>query len=135
VVLPPQLALKVVAGALFLLCLPVVLQLLPEASPLAGRRTTGERAGLEQAGFAAVRVLLWVPQCGLFASVFFPPGSDDRIGLLRFGAAMLGAAVVAVALSLLIRRRPAVARLLYLRVALPLALLAVLLAAAVAMFT
>lgn len=134
VVLPAQLALKVVSGALFLLCLPALLQLLPETAPQGVPGTGGERPGLEQAGFAAVRVLLWLPLCGLFASVFFPPGGDDGGGLVRFLAPTLGAAAVGLALAVLISRRSGAMRLVYLRLAPLLALLAIVLAAAVALY-
>lgn len=112
-----QLPLKLVAAALFLICLPVLLQLLPEASPASG-------------GFRSVRTLLWLPLCGLFASVFMPPGAGEAPELLRFAAATVGSAAAAILIAMALTRWGLLpARRLYLRVALPLALLAVGLAA------
>jgi hypothetical protein len=135
VVLPAQLALKVVAGTLFLLCLPVLLQLLPQAAPQGTPGAVALDPSGEQAGFAAVRVLLWMPQCGLFASVFFP-GGEDALGLLRFLVSTLAAAAMAIALALVVTRwRPAWAPVLYFRLVPPLVALALLLAVAVAVYT
>jgi hypothetical protein len=127
VLLLSQLPLKILAAALFLVCLPVLLQLLPEAAPAGSE---GEaRPGLERTGFASLRMLLWLPLCGLFASVFVPPAADDALDLLEFAAATLGAAAAAIVLAMVVTRwRLLSARLLYMRVALPLALVALLLA-------
>jgi hypothetical protein len=135
VVLPAQLALKVVAGALFLLCLPVLLQLLPQAAPQGTPGAVLLDPSGDQAGFAAARALLWMPQCGLFASVFFP-GAEDALGLLRFLASTLAAAAVAIALALVVTRwRPGWAPVLYFRLVPPFVALALLLAVAVAVYT
>ena len=135
VVLPAQLALKVVAGTLFLLCLPVLLQLLPQAAPQGTPGTVLLSPSGEQAGFAAARALLWMPQCGLFASVFFP-GAEDALGLLRFLAVTLAAAGAAIGLALVVTRwRPGWAPVLYFRLVPPLVALALVLAVAVAIYT
>ena len=129
-VLVGQLPLKVVAAALFLLCLPVLLQLLPEAAPeyLRGAAEEG-RSRREGAGFRVVRMLLGLPLCGLFASVFVPPGADEPLALIEFAAATVGAAGAAILLATALTRwRLLPTRLLYVRVAMPLALAALLLA-------
>lgn len=99
--LDPILPVKVACGLLYLLCLPALLHLIPESAPQgvpggAGRRPTG----LEGAGFSALRLLLWLPYCGLFASIFFPSGGDDALDLLRFLGLVAGAAAISVAISL-----------------------------------
>jgi hypothetical protein len=131
VLLLSQLPLKILAAALFLVCLPVLLHLLPEAAP-EGVPGSGEGAGKgpEGTGFAAVRALLWLPLCGLFASVFVPPAGDDARDLVAFAAVTLGAAGAAILLAMALTRwRLLPARLLYLRVAAPVALTALFLAA------
>jgi hypothetical protein len=127
----PQLPLKLVAAVLYLLCLPVLLRLVAEAAP-AGTSGSGEEDSrrLRQASFAGVRVLLWLPLCGLFASVFLPPGGDDAVALVGSAAATVGAAAAAIlATAALARWRLLPAGRLYFRVGLPLALVALVLAA------
>jgi hypothetical protein len=116
VAVPAQIPLKVAAAALYLLCLPAVLQLLPETAP--------------RPGPALARAALWLPLCGLFAGVYLQPASDDLAGIARFAAEVVIAAVVAVALAVILHRTkvrtlywPAIAALS--TVALALALLAV----------
>jgi hypothetical protein len=89
VVVPSAMPLKVAAGLLALLCLPALLRLAPadEADP-----------------DAAARLPLWLPVCGLWVSLFLPPSADDAGGLLRFLAATLATAAVAIGLSLASRR-------------------------------
>jgi hypothetical protein len=72
--------LKLAAGLLYVLCLPGLLGLV---GPREERKTPA-------------RLLLWLPFCGLFASLLFPPAPDDLLGLARF----LGACLVAAALAL-----------------------------------
>jgi hypothetical protein len=62
----------------------------------AGRRP----ASPEATGFSALRLLLWLPYCGLFASLFFPPGGNDPVELLRYLGLVAGTAAIAVALAL-----------------------------------
>jgi hypothetical protein len=131
VLLLSQLPLKILAAALFLVCLPVLLHLLPEAAP-EGVPGAGEVAGRgsEGTGFAGVRMLLWLPLCGLFASVFIPPAGDDALDVVEFAVVTLAAAGVAILLAMVLNRWGLLrTRLLYLRVAAPLALAALLLAA------
>ena len=131
VVLLAQLPLKVLAASLFLICLPVLLHLLPEVAP-EGAPGAGEElgGGLERRGFMGMRMLLWLPLCGLFASVFVPPASDGALDLLEFAAATLGAAGAAILLAVALTRwRLLSAGRLYFRIGLPLALAALLLAA------
>jgi hypothetical protein len=129
-VFPALLPLKIACGALYLACLPPLLQLLPEAAPQGSPGAPGRRSpSTEEAGFTMVRALLWVPYCGLFASLFFPPSADDLPGLLRFLALTIGVAAITVALAgNLARRPPGATQALYLRLALPFAAFAVLVA-------
>ncbi len=122
IVVPALLPLKLACAVLYLLCLPVLLHLAAEAAPqgLPGHASPAGPS-LEQAGFTAVRVLLWLPYCGLFASVFLPPG-DDLAGLARFAGGTVLAALAAVGLGVLLRRsRAHTARRLYLRLVVPFA--------------
>jgi hypothetical protein len=76
-----------------------------------------------------VRTLLWLPLCGLFASLFVPL-PDDAAGLARSAAATLGAGAIAILVAVALNRwRLFPVRLFYLRVAAPLALVVLLLAA------
>ena len=61
----------------------------------AGRRPPG----LEGSGFSALRLLLWLPYCGLFGSVFFAIGGDDTIDLLRFLGLVAGCAAIGIAIA------------------------------------
>lgn len=87
-----QLPLKALSGLLYVVCLPALLQLVGE-SPL--------NAGASAAG---TRVLLWLPLCGLGVSLFLPPATDDAGGSLRFVAATMGVALIAIALAATLRR-------------------------------
>jgi len=129
VVLGDQLPLKLACGVLYLACLPALLMLLPESAPQGPPGALARARTPEEGGFIALRVLLWMPTCGLFASLFFPL-ADDALGLLRFLLVSLGAAAVAIAVAANLTRRPAgVTRLLYERLALPFAGFAVVVAA------
>jgi hypothetical protein len=90
ITVPIQLPVKVAAAALALLCLPAMLQLVPETRP----RTA-----------AVAAFALWLPGCGLFASVFLPPAAADVGGLALFGAETIAAAGVAVVLAAVLRLR------------------------------
>jgi hypothetical protein len=126
---PSLLPLKLACGGLYLLCLPVVLQLIPEAAPQGAPGAAGRsRRSAEQAGFGLVRLLLWLPYCGLFASLYFAPSIDDPVGLLRFFVISAGAGAIAIAIAAnLIRRPPAATQSLYTRVVLPFAGITILL--------
>jgi hypothetical protein len=122
VAVPAAIPLKIGSAVLYLLCLPMLLGLVPE----------GER----QREVSLARALLWLPLCGLFAAVFFPPAPDSPLGLLRFAALTLAAAGAAVLIAALARRRQnSPAALLYLRVAPALAALVLLLAVVTAVLT
>jgi hypothetical protein len=122
VAVPAAIPLKIGSAALYLLCLPMLLGLVPE----------GERQG----GVSVTRALLWLPLCGLFAALFFPPAPDSPGGLLRFAALTLATAGAAVLIGALARRRqPFPSALLYLRVAPALAALVLLVAAATAVLS
>jgi hypothetical protein len=129
-VFPQLLPLKIACAVLYLGCLPVLIQLLPEAAPQGSPGAPGRTSpSAEAAGFAVVRALLWVPYCGLFASLFFPPSPDDLLGLARFVALTLGTAAVTVALAgNLARRPPGATQAIYRRLALPFAAFAVVVA-------
>ena len=112
---------KIASGLLYLFCLPVLMQLIPEAAPQGLPAASGRRdPGLEAAGFELVRVLLWLPYCGLFASLFFPPFGDDALGLIRFLGVTAGAAAVAIFIAAnLVRRTAATTSRLYIWVVVP----------------
>ena len=108
VLVPGLLPLKLTSAILYLLCLPALLQLMPGSAPqgLPGDASQGT-PGLERAGFRVLRVLLWLPYCGLFASLYIPPPSDDAAGLVRFAATTWVAAAIAIALTSALNRRAA----------------------------
>jgi len=109
---PAQLPLKVGSAVLYLVCLPGVLQLLPDLAPGAGPEREAQPAG--------GRLLLWLPMCGLFASLFLPPAPADVLGTVRFLAVCGAAAAAAIGLGAGLAGR-AVPAGHYLRVAVPLA--------------
>ena len=111
VLVPALLPLKVACGALYLLCLPALLRLWPFAPP-GDRRLRRRREG--------ARALCWFPYCGLFTTLFFPPPTDDALGLLRFigVTALVGGAVIGGGLFMQ-WRGVVLARRLYRRVVLP----------------
>ena len=87
---------KLASGFLYLLCLPALLRLWP-LTPASDRRS--------QPRFDMVRALCWLPYCGLFTTLFFPPPVDDALGILRFfGITLLVAALCIVAGVLMVRR-------------------------------
>jgi hypothetical protein len=114
VAVPAELPLKLAAGLLALLCLPALLQVMPGATPGDGTERADEAV--------AVRTFLWLPLCGLFASLFFPPGADDLGGVLRFLAITLGTAAVGIGLAAVVARWGAGARRLSPRAMAPVAL-------------
>lgn len=90
VVVLAALPLKVTAGLLALLCLPALLPL---------QTSAGEGHELARA-----RLLVWLPLCGLFVSLWFPPGPDDLGGALHFLTATLAAAAAAIGLAFATQR-------------------------------
>jgi hypothetical protein len=128
VVLGPLVPLKIACGVLYLGCLPALLMLLPEAAPQGPPGSVVRGRVPEETGFTIVRVLLWMPYCGLFTSLFFP-SSNDVLGVVRFLLGTAGAATLGIALASNLARRPAgITRALYVRLALPFAGFAVLVA-------
>jgi hypothetical protein len=114
VLVPALLPLKVASGVLYLLCLPALLRLWPFAPP--GDRRMRQRLD-------AGRSLCWFPYCGLFTTLFFPPPSDDLLGLVRFfGITALVALVLIGGGVVMQRRSAAIARALYTRAVAPYAL-------------
>jgi hypothetical protein len=113
VLVPGLLPVKVACAFLYVLSLPALMRLWPLAPP-ADRR--------EKRRLDGGRILTWFPYCGLFATLFVPPPSDDGFGLVRFfGVTFLVAAVV-IALGVLMRwRGEAGARGLYTRAFAPFA--------------
>jgi hypothetical protein len=107
--LNPGLPVKVASGLLYLMCLPALLHLIPESAPQGVPGGAGRRApGLEGSGFSALRLLLWLPYCGLFVSLFFAVGGDDVVDLLRFLGLVAGTAAIGVAISVNLIYRGAV---------------------------
>jgi hypothetical protein len=128
VVLGPLVPLKIACGLLYLGCLPALLMLLPEAAPQGPPGSVVRGRVPEETGFTIVRALLWMPYCGLFSSLFFP-STDDALGLVRFLLVTGGAAGIGIALAANLARRPAgITRALYVRLALPFAGFAVVVA-------
>jgi hypothetical protein len=106
---------KVASGFLYLLCLPALLRLWPLTPP-------SERRA--RARFDTVRVFCWLPYCGLFTTLFFPPPADDALGLLRFfGITAAVTALCVVAGVLMVRRGAETVRGLYRRAVAPYAAL------------
>ena len=115
VVVPSLLPVKVASGFLYLLCLPPLLRLWPVAPP-ADRRARPR--------FNTTRALVWIPYCALFATLFFPPQTDDLAGLARFAGIVAGAALITILAGALLSRRGAErARGLYSRAVTPYSLL------------
>jgi hypothetical protein len=107
--LGPGLPIKVAAALLYLLCLPTLLHLIPEAAPQGVPGGAGRRPpGLEGSGFGALRLLLWLPCCGLFVSLFFPVGGDDPVDLVRYLGLVAGTAAIGVAIAVNLIYRGAV---------------------------
>jgi hypothetical protein len=91
---------KVACGFLYLLCLPALLRLWP-LTPPSDRRA--------QPRFDTTRALCWLPYCGLFATLFFPPSADDFLGVLRFFGITVATAALSIVGGVLMSRRGAVA--------------------------
>ena len=89
---------KVASGFLYLLCMPALLRLWP-LTPASDRRS---RPRLD-----TVRALCWLPYCGLFTTLFFPPSADDALGILRFFGITLAVAALSIGAGLLLARRGA----------------------------
>ncbi len=106
---------KVASGFLYLLCLPALLRLWP-LTPPSNRRSRPR--------FDAVRALCWLPYCGLFTTLFFPPSADDPLGVLRFFGITLAVAAFCIgAGGLMVRRGADAARGLYRQAVAPFAVI------------
>jgi hypothetical protein len=106
---------KVASGFLYLLCLPALLRLWP-LTPPSDRRSRPR--------FDAVRALCWLPYCGLFTTLFFPPSADDPLGVLRFFGITLAVAAFCIgAGALMVRRGADAARGLYRQAVAPFAVI------------
>jgi len=111
VLVPSLLPVKVAAGFLYLLCMPPLLRLWPLAPPK-DRRTRPR--------FNVTRALVWLPYCALFATLFFPPQTDDLGGVARFAGLVAGTAFITMLAGAVLSRRGAErARGLYSRVVTP----------------
>lgn len=109
---------KVASAFLYMLCMPALLRLWPLAPP-SDRRS---RPRLD-----TVRALCWLPYCGLFTTLFFPPSADDALGILRFFGITLAVAALGIGAGLLLARRGAEAsQSLYRRAVAPYALVVLL---------
>lgn len=117
IAVPALLPLKIACGALYVACLPGLLQLLPETAPQ-GIPTEQLRRRRADAAFTGVRALLWLPACGLFVSLFVP-GGDDLGAALRFVLVLVATALLTIAVAAYLDRRPGAAERLYRRLALP----------------
>lgn len=125
VLVPSLLPLKVASGFLYLLCLPALLRLWPASK--------GDDEG-SLPPFDLTRGLCWLPYCGLFTTLFFPPAGDDLGGMLRFFGISVGVAAVSlVAGALMGRRGGQIVRGLYARAVTPYAVLVLALVGATAL--
>lgn len=108
VLVPGLLPVKIACAFLYLLCLPALLRMWPFAPP-SERRAKRRLDG--------ARIVTWFAYCGLFATLFVPPQTDDLLGLARFAGVTVGVAAVTVAFGVLLRwRGAAVVRGLYSRI-------------------
>ena len=115
VLVPALIPVKVACGFLYLLCLPPLLRLWPVSPP-------ADRRGRPR--FNTARALVWFPYCALFVTLFFPPQSDDVVGLARFAGLVAATAIVLVLAGTLLAQRGAErARGLYSRAVTPYSLL------------
>ncbi len=89
---------KIASGFLYLLCLPALLRLWPLTPP---------RDRRARPRFDTVRALCWLPYCGLFTTLFFPPSVDDALGVLRFFGITLAVAALCIVAGWLMARRGA----------------------------
>ena len=123
--LPVQVPLKVAGALLYLMCLPALLHLIPEGAPQGVPGAAGRRPpGFEGTGFSLLRVLLWLPYCGLFVTIYFPPAQEPLtiLSIVTFLALVAGCAAVTVAMAVnLIYRGAAFTSRFYLNAVLPFA--------------
>jgi hypothetical protein len=94
VLVPGLLPVKIACAFLYVLCLPALLRLWPFAVP-------GERRGRRRLDG---RVLIWLPYCGLFTTLFLPPYTDDLLGVVRFFGITFLVAAIAIGGGWLVQR-------------------------------
>jgi hypothetical protein len=87
VLVPGLIPLKVACGLLYLSCLPALMRLWPLTS-------AADRRGRQRVDLA--RGLCWFPYSALFTTLFFPPPTDDVVGLVRFFAITAGVMAAAI---------------------------------------
>lgn len=75
---PALLPLRVCSAVVYVVCLPYLLQL---ATPAPGESAAGRSSG------GPIRLLLWLPLCGLFAAAYFPPPTSWLTTALFFAIA------------------------------------------------
>jgi hypothetical protein len=126
VVVTAGLPMKLIAGLLYLICLPGLLRLLPGLVPGQGREREQDAV--------ATRLVLWFPLCGLFTSLFVPPFAEDAGGAAGFLGVTLVVAALTIAQGRLLGRHPEAAGLAA-RIALPVAALVLVTAAITAIVT
>ncbi|MBO0689511.1 MAG: hypothetical protein J2P40_08065 [Candidatus Dormibacteraeota bacterium] len=107
-----ELPLKVTGAIVYLLALPGLLGL-ATGSPV---NLLPGPFGEARRNLQLLRIALWLPYCGLFASLFLPPVANDIGGVATFLGASLLALVLAVALAGAAARWPDLARRFYPRV-------------------
>ena len=94
---------------------------------LAGRSDRPTALAWESRVVALTRALVWLPYCALFATLFFPPQTEDLGGLARFAGVVAATAfITGLAGALLSRRGAERARGLYSRVVPPYSVLVLL---------
>jgi hypothetical protein len=124
-----EVPLKVTGAIVYVLALPGLLGL-ATGSPV---NLLPGPFGEARRNLQLLRIALWLPYCGLFASLFLPPVASDARGVVTFLGASLLALLLAVAVTAGAARRPGFAQRAYPRVLIVLAGL-LLVAASVASF-
>jgi hypothetical protein len=104
-----ELPLKVTGAIVYVLALPGLLGL-ATGSPV---NLLPGPFGEARRNVQLLRIALWLPYCGLFASLFLPPVTSDARGLASFLGASLLALLLAVGLAGVAARRPDLARRVY----------------------
>lgn len=126
VLVPALLPLKAASAVLYLACLPALLRVWPFL-PSGDRRA--------EPRLDAARGLCWLPYCGLFTTLYFPPAADDPVGWLRFFGITAAVAIGVLLIGAFMHRRGvALARAFYLRAIAPYALIVLVGVAATSFF-
>jgi hypothetical protein len=101
-----ELPLKVTGAIVYVLALPGLLGL-ATGSPV---NVLPGPFGEARRNVQLLRIALWLPYCGLFASLFLPPVTSDPRGIVSFLGTSLLALLLAVGLAGVAARRPDLAR-------------------------